>query len=335
MKSIVYIVPYFGTLPVNFNLWLLSCKCNPTIDWLLITDDKTTYNYPNNVHVIYDSFENIKKRIQENFDFEITLDRPWKLCEYKPAYGEIFKNEIKQYDFWGYCDIDLIWGNIRKFITDEMLDKYDKIGFQGHSTIYRNDDNVNVRYRFQKDGLLSYKEAFTHQRGYCFDEGPISKIYDALNIDYYKKTNFAHLCKYDYGFFLEHFPKEDDYKNKNQILTWEDGNIYRYYIVNNEIKIDEFMYIHFFCRPMTFKIKKYDEKIKYVFYPDVAEELSEDITLKYILKKSKRSLIRYYLKSFWFNRKKITLKRIINNIRWMCIYKTRKIRSIWFEKKEK
>ena len=34
------------------------------------------------------------------------------------------------YDFWGHCDMDLIWGDIRNFITEDVLSKYDKIIIQ-------------------------------------------------------------------------------------------------------------------------------------------------------------------------------------------------------------
>ena len=44
MKSIAYLVPYFGKLPVGFKMWLLSCAANETIDWILLTDDRTEYN---------------------------------------------------------------------------------------------------------------------------------------------------------------------------------------------------------------------------------------------------------------------------------------------------
>ncbi len=49
MKTICYIVPYFGKLPKNFPLWLVGCEANPTIDWIIYTDDKTSYSYPKNV----------------------------------------------------------------------------------------------------------------------------------------------------------------------------------------------------------------------------------------------------------------------------------------------
>ena len=51
MKSICYVVPYFGKFPVSFPLWLVSCGANPTVDWLIFTDDTTPYDYPQNVKV--------------------------------------------------------------------------------------------------------------------------------------------------------------------------------------------------------------------------------------------------------------------------------------------
>lgn len=53
MKSIVYIVLYFGKFPSIFPLWLNSCRNNPTIDWLIFTDDHSCFNYPQNVRVEY------------------------------------------------------------------------------------------------------------------------------------------------------------------------------------------------------------------------------------------------------------------------------------------
>ena len=102
MKKIAYILPYFGHLPKEFGFWLISCQMNPTVDWLLFTDDRTKFNYPPNVKVTYCTFEDIKNKAQACFDFQIVLDRPYKLCDYKAAYGDIFKTELTGYDYWGY-----------------------------------------------------------------------------------------------------------------------------------------------------------------------------------------------------------------------------------------
>ena len=116
-------------------------------------------------------------------------------------------------------------------------------------------------------------------------------------------------------------PEAESYKNQHQIFTLQNGKIIRHYIYKNQIFNEEFMYIHFWCRPITYKPKKYTQKKIYVIYADTVEELEEKITKKYILKKSRRSKVKYYLKSIWFNRKKITIKRILFNMKGMLNYK--------------
>ena len=176
MYSIAYVVPYFGKFPKGFQFWLLSCKCNPSID------------------------------------FPIFLERPYKLCDFKPAYGEIFAEELKDYDFWGHCDIDLVWGNIRKFYTDEVLSQYEKVGFNGHSNLYKNTPEVCARYRTHIDGKMYYRDVYSVDKGFAFDEPGMDDIYEALQIPVYKKIDFANLLKYDYGFFLD-WGKEEDKNN--------------------------------------------------------------------------------------------------------------------------
>ncbi|MEE0293202.1 MAG: DUF6625 family protein, partial [Eubacterium sp.] len=65
MKSIVFICPYFGKLPKDqMLLWLKTCQKNNSINWVVITDDKTDYELPENVSVKYMKFEELKNRIQ-------------------------------------------------------------------------------------------------------------------------------------------------------------------------------------------------------------------------------------------------------------------------------
>lgn len=73
MKSIVYIVLYFGKFPSIFPLWLNSCRNNPTIDWLIFTDDHSCFNYPQNVRVEYTTFENIQARFKKHFDYPVVF----------------------------------------------------------------------------------------------------------------------------------------------------------------------------------------------------------------------------------------------------------------------
>ncbi len=316
MKKICYIIPYFGKLPKGFEMWLLSCKKNETVNWIIYTDDKTEFNYPQNVKVKYYSYEEMKNKIQSFYNFKIEINRPWKLCDFRPAYGEIFKDDLKDYDFWGYCDIDLIFGDIRKFITDEILEKYDKIGFQGHSTLYKNTEEVNKRYKTIINEKVNYKNVFQDSEPYFFDEVGICEIYDNLNIPYYKGVNFAHLNCFTNSFFLSHLPDTENYKNKRQVFIWKNGKMLRYYLYDNKILKEEFMYLHLFCRPISFKEKKYDESKTYVIYPDVVKEIDESkVTYNFIKNKGKCSAIKFYIKIAYAYRKKLTLKKIISKFK--------------------
>lgn len=325
MYKIAYLVPYFGSLPKNFKTWLLSCEANEDIDWILFTDDKTEYKFPKNVKVKYTTFKEFIKRIQDNYEFDIIIDRPWKLCEFRPAYGEIFEEELASYDFWGHCDMDMIWGNIRKFITDDILDKFDKIGFQGHSTLYKNCYEVNTRYKTIVPGKIDYKTIFCSKEGQCFDENGICEIYDYLKIPYFRETNFAHLDRFASSFFLGHLPIDEDYKNKRQIFIWENGRVLRKYLVGKKVLQEEFMYLHFFSRPMSYKEKKYDLSNKYVIYPDILKDLTEEINAKYINRYGKCNPISFYCKVAYYNRKKLTVKKIINS--FIIKYKSSKTRQ--------
>lgn len=324
MKSICYIVPYFGKIPKEFQIWLDTCKFNETINWIIITNDMSEFDYPNNVQRIQMSFEEVKQRIQQYFDFTIQLENYWEISFFKPAYGEIFQEYIQKYDFWGHCDIDLMWGNIRKFITDDILEKYEKIGFQGHSTLYKNTKEINRRYKTIVPGQISYKDVYSGKVKYSFDENGMEKIYNFLNIDYYKETNFAHLSKYDYSFYLKYLPDRDSYKNERQIFIWKNGKLERLYLDNGKIGNEEFMYIHFFCRPIKYKVEKLEKNKKYIIYPDVIKEYDKEIDYNFIKKFGKCSKMQYYIRSLYYNRKKITIKKIRQNIKRMIEYKKTK-----------
>lgn len=76
--------------------------------------------------------------IQKVIDFEICLESPYKLCDYKPTYGLAFKNWLKDYDFWGYCDLDVVFGNLRNYFTDEILKDSDRCLENGHISLWKN-----------------------------------------------------------------------------------------------------------------------------------------------------------------------------------------------------
>lgn len=169
MKTILIICPYFGELPNYFDHWVTSVKFNPTINWLLL-GDKIPQNLPGNINKIDMTFDEMRSRVQNCFDFPINLDKPYKLCDFKPAYGLIFQEEIKDYDFWSYGDVDLIYGDLRRFITEDLLEQYDRVFSFGHLSLFRNTEEINKTFKRNVADCFYYKDVFSTSNSCTFDE---------------------------------------------------------------------------------------------------------------------------------------------------------------------
>ena len=84
---------------------MLTAKRNQNIDFLIYTDqniDQLEILNAENIEFKTLSFDDLRKKVQSKFDFKISLKTPYKLCDYKVAYGLIFEEELKDYDYWGF-----------------------------------------------------------------------------------------------------------------------------------------------------------------------------------------------------------------------------------------
>lgn len=126
---------------------------------------------PPNVKLIHYTIDEFKADATKALEFEVVVGHGYKLCDFKPAYGYIFPDLIKGYDFWGHCDIDIIFGNIHTFMTDDVLNQYDVISARhdyltGSFALYRNGLFNNALFKESKD----YIKVFTSSENFCFDE---------------------------------------------------------------------------------------------------------------------------------------------------------------------
>ena len=167
MKTIVVIFPYFGKLPPQYQMWRASALRNPSVDFMFFTD--TDVEPAKNIIVNKMQFSDFQQLVQKAFDFPIVLDRPYKLCEYKQAYGYILQDYMKEYDFWGFGDLDLVYGDLRSFFTEDILTHKFLLGW-GHLTLLHNDEDTNTYFMKQVAGYQNYKEAFTTSKITYFDE---------------------------------------------------------------------------------------------------------------------------------------------------------------------
>lgn len=242
MFKICILTLYFGPLPNYFNQWLESCGWNPTINFLIITDQEINSSF-DNVKVLKTNLSEIKKKFDKVMNREVALAFPYKLCDYRPMYGLAFENELKEYDFWGHCDIDLIWGDLRKFITDDILKRYDKIFPLGHLALYRNTKKVNNYFRLSGSLRGDIEKVVSTNKSCVFDERyGINKIFEYNALPLYSKEVVA-----DIGFRNQRMiiAGEQNINYKYQAFFIRDGKCFRSYVNNKGVvKFDEFAYIH-------------------------------------------------------------------------------------------
>jgi hypothetical protein len=141
---------YFGEWPPWMPAFLESCRWNPDVEWLLIGDAPLPARVPGNVSFIPFTLDQFNDKATKALGFQVRIERDnaYKLCDFKPTYGLIFSDLLDDTDFWGHCDVDVVWGDIRGFLTDRLLCKHDlltsrKRRFAGHFTIYRNAPTIN------------------------------------------------------------------------------------------------------------------------------------------------------------------------------------------------
>lgn len=255
MTDIIIILPYFGKFHGYFQLFLKTCGANDKFTWLILTDDKTEYEYPENVIVEYMEFSDLKKLIQEKFPFPICLDRPYKLCDFRPAYGYIFKERIKQYHYWGHCDCDLLFGDLNSMVLPLFGRGYDKIFAAGHLTFYKNTEENNRRFMLPLDNHHYFRQYSQENAGRGFDEdggniNNIHRIYKAYGAMIYE-DDMSYNCNALYHNFRRN--KYNGSTGKWQVepweksaFYWEKGKLFQLIYSNRgEVTKREYIYIHF------------------------------------------------------------------------------------------
>lgn len=314
MHSIIIVLPYFGKFPNYFDLFLKSCAANKTINWLLITDQDTDSTcLPDNFIVRKTSFCNIQSIAKEKYG--VAPATPYDLCKYRVVYHEMFWDEIKDYDFWGFCDCDLIFGNLRELITNDVLDKYDKISWRGHLTLFKNISQVNNAYKSKIPGYKTFLGCIHNSEGInLFDEVGINKIFNYLGLKIYEDLPFADLAIRNNNFICHHDIFEPD-SNIHQIFQWTEQRLYRVFAHNETIHKMPVAYVHFLKRPMKWDDKSIINDSSYLIVPNKFIK-DEDLSLNKVLEYSKKRVYWSYIlprltPSFLL--KKVTLKLFSKN----------------------
>jgi hypothetical protein len=241
--SMRLIVPHFGDRPPYFPLVVRSMARNPDVHWLLFTDRPVTAAPPN-LEVQLCEFGDLAARIRGHFDFPVSLENPYKLCDFRPAFGEIFREELAGYDFWGHSDLDVVFGRIRQHLPPEAFDA-DKVLFQGNFALYRNTPEAARWFRHEV-GEVSYRDAMTRPHATHFDEwGGIYYIVEDLGVPCWNEDVI-----FDLSFHMYRTRDEAAEGRDPRRYAWEDGEVCEYRLERGQVIRRTALLIHLQKRTM-------------------------------------------------------------------------------------
>ena len=245
-NRVCLVLPFFTggmPMPSYANLFFETVAHNPELDLLVLSD--CGWYEPRSINVTYVActLSDVRERAQALFNFKVSMDTPYKLCDYKPAYGLMFADYLGGYDFWGNCDLDMAFGNFNRFVTDTVLDSYDKVYQHGHLTLYRNLDVVNRE--FMSDYGMDYRKVLTTPISCVFDElEGVQKKFDHDGLRTYKGFDFLdinpwrwHLSRAHSGVPQEMLGPESGFDYEHECFSWDDGHLWRHAIAGGGVSL--------------------------------------------------------------------------------------------------
>jgi len=273
-KKLLLINSWFGPLPHYFDLWLASIK-NMNYDFLLISDQNLT-NMPTNVKTIFMTMNDFNVYLNRETNFNIKIKNIMKMVDIKPLLGFLFKQFInKKYEYWGWCDIDMIMGDI-----ENVIEKHPG------KDIYSN-------------GFATF--------------GPLM-IFKSELLDFYKQIenyeailNDEYICKVDEMWWFNHKIPSDELKHLN---IYKDINTnVRYYAGKNLLDFVTTKKLHIFkwanmCCGIDWNIKNDFLKHNIIKYNWTYELVNNKLFKNNIeINHSHLTLLKYYPEFFHFFKK--------------------------------
>lgn len=247
--KIALVSVWFGPLPFWMPALLFSCQCNPDVDWLIFSDQSPPAGAPENVQFIplARTAFNARASAALGYRLEVLASYAYKMCDLKIMYGRIFEPELRGYDFWGCCDMDVVWGQVRSFLTPELLANHDvitsRIGrISGHFCLFRNRTEWTDLFRRIPDVQARTEDSGKYR---SIDEDGLTDLLQGYRRSRLRRFWARHIRKLPLPRVYWDRVLTTSGKHQRQMLAdpslgmrWCDGRVYG-------IRCEELMYLHF------------------------------------------------------------------------------------------
>ncbi len=234
MRSVRVIIPYFGSWPEWFPLFLRTCAANPSFDWLFFSDCTPPAAPPANVQFRPCSLAAYAAHVSSRLGIRFQPESAYKICDMRPTIGCVHAEELEGYDNFAFGDIDLFYGDLRRHYPDALLERLlvstHARYVSGHFCVLRNDPLGRNLFRLvpfwrallENPAYVAFEDgAFTRLfLGVQPHQGKVAKAYRALN-------PLLHLSSFEERFTtpLTWFAWTDGSHRHPSRWFWRDGTI--------------------------------------------------------------------------------------------------------------
>ena len=224
MKKTCIIAAYFGNLPYYFPLWKESAQANPEIDWLIFTD-KEKAREDKNIKYVNCTLKDISELASKKLNEKIDLKKPYKICDLRPSFPIVFDEYLKDYEYWGHCDLDIIWGDIKKFLGMNYIWDYDIISADcrrlcGPFCLFKNNEKTNLIYK----KIDNYIDGLNNESPCILDELEFKPVSEKGRCEQTLDTKkFKIFCGHEYS---DHFITLQRYSSERTPAYWSRGSLF-------------------------------------------------------------------------------------------------------------
>jgi hypothetical protein len=179
--KIAMVALWIGEIPDYFWFHYETTKNIKGVDFIFFTNQSVQVD-ATNYKVVKITKEELESKLSTLLNTDCFIRSNKKFNDLKSCYGELFKDYIVGYDYYGYYDIDTLMGDFNKWVFPH-LPEYDVISFAdekyhnricGPLTIIRNDESINQLYKLKLDRFI---DIWKNVEDNAFEEHELNQIF--------------------------------------------------------------------------------------------------------------------------------------------------------------
>jgi hypothetical protein len=211
---------------------MASCATSSLVRWIILHDTPAPSIHSENVQFVALSLNEFRRKVLNVLGVTPPEQLGYKICDFKPAYGALFGEFLQDFEYFGWGDLDVIYGDLDRFLHP-LLGRWEVLSFHrcmlsNHFCILRNTED----HRNLLNWLPGGKDKLAKPGYQQVDDGDLSRL----------------LAPHPTSRFVEHFstpfvnwmPWVDGTYNFPRRWFWNRGQL-----TNSLDRGYEFLYLHF------------------------------------------------------------------------------------------